>query len=128
MSFSLLLKIQMHKVSRNTRNARNNSIRFNHLLMSLALIDILFIFFYSLDIISRVWLPTVTTGWYASLFRYVTHPLKHIMLSCSIYMVVAISAERKVPTFLFFSLFPAVIQINFSLELIFHSMYLFLCI
>ena len=105
-----------------------NSVRFNHLLMALAWIDICFIASYSGDIVYRVWV-TPTNGFRNSIdntssanesydrmtarcpespteynwlplnkivLNYLLTPFKTMMLSCSIYMVVAISAERLV--------------------------------
>ena len=67
----------------------------NHLLMTLACVDICFILFYTSDISMNIWFTTKMSHlWYAYLYRYLVHPCKGLMMSSSIYMVVAISAER----------------------------------
>eukprot|EP00094_Tigriopus_californicus_P012981 TCALIF_12552-PA protein Name:"Similar to FR FMRFamide receptor (Drosophila melanogaster)" AED:0.26 eAED:0.26 QI:0/0.33/0.14/0.57/1/1/7/0/759 len=66
---------------------------FNKLLMTLSLMDSLLILFYLVDVAMLVFVchPPL---WYRRLFSHFLFPGKFIVLSCSIYMVVAISAER----------------------------------
>ena len=83
-----LIQIRAPRISK-------NSVRFNHLLMTLACVDICFILFYTSDISMNIWFTTKMSHlWYAYLYRYLVHPCKGLMMSSSIYMVVAISAER----------------------------------
>ena len=65
---------------------------FHKMLMTLAVIDCVLILFY---VIQHAIIPTVyPPQWWKYMFPYVFHPLKAVTFSASIFMVVAISAER----------------------------------
>ncbi|TRY76504.1 hypothetical protein TCAL_15980 [Tigriopus californicus] len=67
---------------------------FNRLLVALAVVDTSVIFFFVLDIsICGQFLPQ-EPFWYRLLYPYFIHPIRNMTLSGSIFMVVAISAER----------------------------------
>lgn len=71
---------------------------FNRLLMSLAIVDTMLLIYYVLDYgIIGVFMRSKGMDeplWYRVSFPYILHPLKWICMSASIFMVVAISAER----------------------------------
>ena len=79
----------------NAPKISKNSVRFNHLLMTLACVDICFILVYTTDILMQVFVKEkLEYLWYGYLYSYILWPGKGLMMSSSIYMVVAISAER----------------------------------
>ena len=87
-SFYFMLQMNAPKISK-------NSVRFNHLLMTLACVDICFILVYTTDILMQVFVKEkLEYLWYGYLYSYILWPGKGLMMSSSIYMVVAISAER----------------------------------
>eukprot|EP00095_Tigriopus_kingsejongensis_P000943 maker-scaffold360_size197209-snap-gene-0.39 protein:Tk00943 transcript:maker-scaffold360_size197209-snap-gene-0.39-mRNA-1 annotation:"fmrfamide receptor-like isoform x1" len=71
---------------------------FNRLLTSLAVVDTMLLIYYVLDYgIIGVFMRSKGIDeplWYRMSFPYILHPLKWICMSASIFMVVAISAER----------------------------------
>ena len=70
---------------------------FHQLLMTLAVVDCILITFYIVDSSVAVWTHSESYPfWYRVSFPYFWHPGKAITLSSSIFMVVAISAERYV--------------------------------
>lgn len=75
---------------------KDSSSNFNKLLLSLAIIDSLLIMFFVLEnsVINNF--VECEPIWYQVAFPHFFYPGKKIMLSCSIFMVVAISAERLV--------------------------------
>lgn len=90
MAGNLLTIIVLRRIDSNTT--------FNRLLMTLAIVDSLLLIYYVLDN-GVVGTFRRTHGlpepdWYRVSFPYILHPLKGFFLSCSIFMVVAISAER----------------------------------
>ena len=66
---------------------------FHQLLMTLAVVDCGLILFYILDSYIVGIMETMPL-WYKVAFPHFLHPVKAITLSLSIFMVVAISAER----------------------------------
>ena len=70
--------------------------------MTLAIIDCVLIVFYVMNsavIGSMLQVPV----WWSRLFPHVFHPLKAVTFSASIFMVVAISAERYVSNLISYS-------------------------
>ncbi len=76
----------------------NATFSFNRLLMTLAIVDASLLVYYVLDYgVVGVFMRSERLPeplWYRLLFPYVLHPLKGFCISASIFMVVAISAER----------------------------------
>ena len=66
---------------------------FHQLLMTLAVVDCILIVFYDVDCTIVATMETLP-WWYRVSFPHFLHPGKAITLSSSIFMVVAISAER----------------------------------
>lgn len=67
---------------------------FNRLLVALAVVDTSVIFFFVLDISICGQFLVEEPYWYRLLYPYFIHPIRNMTLSGSIFMVVAISAER----------------------------------
>ena len=75
---------------------------FHQLLMTLAVVDCILIAFYIVDSSVAVWTNSDRLPfWYRVSFPYFWHPGKAITLSSSIFMVVAISAERYVLCYIY---------------------------
>jgi hypothetical protein len=73
---------------------QDSTSNFNKLLMSLAMVDSLVIVFYIVDV-SWVYIYMCPPVWFRVAFPYFLNPAKYIVRTASIFMVVAISAERS---------------------------------
>ncbi len=67
---------------------------FHKLLMSLAMVDSLVIFFFVIDLSICGQFLSKEPYLYRVTYPYLLHPVRNMVLTASIYMVVAISAER----------------------------------